>query len=529
MNTPVNPKKLTAIPGKEKYLLGNVPLHPFFFAAYFVLSLLGLNISQLFPQETARAILIVFIFAGLVFLVMRLIFKDWQRGALAASLLLVLFFSYGHVYNFLEKTIPVLGRHRLLLPCWILLAGIGLWLIARLVTNPLPITKVLNLIALVALVFPIYQIVAWEIKQSQVDVSKEVSIPGIGSLKLAYGQAPPDVYFILLDMYARQDVLEEVYNYDNSVFINDLRQLGFQVVECSQSNYSQTEMVLTSILNMDYLDALGQFDPSATDTSNLRHLVKSNAVMAAFQSLGYKLVSFETGFHFSEFFNADYYLSPDTGNMILLGRMNNFEVMMLKSTLSMALSDFAKILPSFLVPDTSQPLETKREQILYDIEKLDSLPKDISGPKFVFAHILATHEPFVFSSDGSALTYPEEMDTEQNYAAYRNQLDYLNRRLIPILKHLIENSDPKPIIILQGDTGPGLASHTGRMANLSAFYLPGYGQSLSPTFSAVNNFRLIFNQYFGAGLDLLPDTSYFSLYTSPFEIQEIPNHCVPQN
>jgi hypothetical protein len=529
MNTTVNPENLIATPGKEKHHLGDAPLHPFFFAAYFVLSLLGLNISQLFPQEAARAILIVFIFAGLIFLVMRLLYKDWQRAALAASLLLLLFFSYGHVYNFLEKSLPALGRHRLLLPCWVLLAGIGLWLIARRISNPLPITKVLNLIALVALVFPIYQIASWEIQQKQADVSKVVSIPGVGSLKLAHGQAPPDVYFIVLDMYARQDVLEEVYNYDNSVFLNDLSKLGFQVVECSQSNYSQTEMVLTSILNMDYLDALGQFDPTTADTSNLRHLVKSNAVMGAFRSLGYKLVSFETGFHFSEFFNADYYLSPDTGNMIFLGRMNNFEVMLLKSTLSLALSDFAKILPSFLVPDTSQPLETKREQILYELEKLDRLPKDISGPKFVFAHILATHEPFVFSSDGSALTYPEEMNTEQNYTAYRNQLDYLNSRLIPILKHLIENSDPKPIIILQGDTGPGLVSHTGRMANLSAFYLPGFGQSLSPTFSPVNNFRLILNQYFGAGLDLLPDNSYFSLYTSPFEMQEIPNNCVPED
>jgi hypothetical protein len=508
---------------------GVIPFHPIIFALYFVLSLLGLNISQVFPQETFRSLLFVLAFAGLVFILMRLIYKEWQPGALAASLLLVLFFTYGHMYNFLEKTVPALGRHRLLLLVWISLAVIGLWLIARRVKNPSMITKTLNIIALVALVFPVYQIVSWEFQQSQTDENTVVNIPGLGDLKLAAGQSPPDVYFIVLDMYARQDVLQDVYHYDNSAFLDDLKQLGFEVVECSQSNYSQTEMVLASVLNMNYLDALGQFDPSSKNTSALQNLLKVNAVMYAFKALGYKLVSFETGFHFSEFNYADYYLSPESENKNQFGRMNSFEVMLLKSTATLALSDLAKKIPSFLVPNTSQPLETKRQQILFDLDELEKIPQDISEPKFVFAHILALHEPFVFSSNGSAVNYPEYMDAEQYNEAYGNQLDYVNSRILPILQHIIENSDPKPIIILQGDTGPAKVSNTGQMANLSAFYQPGNDQSLSLTFTPVNDFRQVFDQYFGANLDLLPDYSYFSLYTSPFDMKLIPNDCIPEN
>lgn len=507
-------------------MLGKSPLHPFLFAFYFVLSLLGLNISQLFPQEALRAVLIVIAFAGFLLLIFRLIFKDWQRGALAASLVLVLIFTYGHVYNFLEKSIPTLGRHRLLLPLWLSLAVIGLWLIARRVKNPFPITRAINVIALVALVFPIFQIASWEIQQGKESENTVVAIPGIGNLALSQGQSPPDVYFIVLDMYARQDWLDKAYNYDNSTFINELKQLGFQVVDCSQSNYSQTEMVLTSILDMNYLDALGKFDPSTKDTSVLRQSIKDNGVMQAFRSLGYKLVAFETGFHFSEFYYADHYLSPKSGDQTQLGRMNNFEVLLLKSTAGQALIDFAKILPSFLVPDTSQPLDTKREQILFDFEKLRTIPEEISGPKFVFAHILTTHEPFVFTADGSSIDYPEAMDSEQYNQAYRDQLDFTNSQLLPILKHIIEASDPKPIIIVQGDTGPGLVSNAGRMANLSAFYLPGYDQSLSSQFSPVNDFRLVFDHYFGADLPLLPSYSYFSRYTSPFDVQLITNDCL---
>ena len=520
-----SPENLNHNPRKNKLSLGNIPFHPFLLVFYFVLSLLGLNISQLFPQEAIRAVLFVFAFASMILIIMRLVFKDWQRGALAASLLLVLFFTYGHVYNFLENAIPALGRHRLLLPFWVLLAVMGLWLIAERIKNPIPITRAVNIAALVALIFPIYQIASWEVQQSRMGGNTVVAIPGIGNLELAEGQSSPDVYFIVLDMYARQDLLNEIYNYDNSGFIDDLKQLGFQVIDCSLSNYSQTEMVLASIFNMNYLDVLGQFDAPTQDASDLRQLIKDNAVMQAFRSLGYKLVSFETGFHFSEFYYADHYLSPNSGDQNQFGRMNNFEVIFLKSTASQALSDFAKILPSFLVPDTNQPLETKREQILFDFEKLKTIPQEISGPKFVFAHILITHEPFVFSADGSPVNYPEKMDTEQYDEAYRNQLDFSNSQLIPILKQIIEHSNPKPVIILQGDTGPGLVSHAGRMANLSAFYLPGYDQSLSPTITPVNNFRLIFDHYFGADLDLLPDYSNFSLYTSPFDMTLIPNDC----
>jgi hypothetical protein len=67
------------------------------------------------------------------------------------------------------------------------------------------------------------------------------------------------------------------------------------------------------------------------------------------------------------------------------------------------------------------------------------------------------------------------------------------------------------------------------MAILSAYYLPGYDQPLSPTFTPVNNFRLIFDHYFGGKLALLPDYSNFSLYTSPFDMEPVPNNCSPEN
>jgi hypothetical protein len=98
--------------------------------------------------------------------------------------------------------------------------------------------------------------------------------------------------------------------------------------------------------------------------------------------------------------------------------------------------------------------------------------------------------------------------------------------LLPVLEKIIEESDPKPIIILQGDTGPSLVSHSGRMSILNALYLPGYEETISSTFTPVNNFRLILDEYFGTHLGMLADNSFFSLYTSPFDFEPVPNDCI---
>lgn len=502
-----------------------IPLHPFLLGVYFVLALLGLNISQAFPTEALRSVLVVLVFSGALFILLRLMYKNALRGALASSLVLLLFFTYGQVYHLLEKSIPVLGRHRIMLPLWLLLGALGLYLLARRIQDPLTLTRALNLAAVVALAFPIFQVAHWEVNQRQGDPAQPSSAVENGSLSYSLGDTSPDVYFFVLDSYARQDVLKQFYDFDNSVFITALQGLGFDIVRCSQANYSQTELVLTSILNMNYLDKLGDFAPTNTDPLALRSLIKNNAVMLAFRKMGYKLVSFETGFHFSEFYDADYYLSPSRNNLLNLGGMNSFELMLFKSTAGLVLYDTSQLAPPFLTRAESQPLETKRQQVRFDLQELETLPTGIAGPKFVFVHLLVLHDPFVFSSTGEAVNYPDGMDKGQELAAYRSQLEFLNSRLLPILENIITTSRVPPVIILQGDTGPGLVSHAGRVENLSAFYLPGEHQPFSSSLSPVNDFRLVFNQYFGTRLALLPDNSFFSVYTSPFDFELIPNGC----
>jgi hypothetical protein len=47
-----------------------------------------------------------------------------------------------------------------------------------------------------------------------------------------------------------------------------------------------------------------------------------------------------------------------------------------------------------------------------------------------------------------------------------------------------------------------------RFGILNAMYLPGAVEPLPSTFTAVNTFRTVFREYFGANLENLPDHSY---------------------
>ena len=503
----------------------NKPFHPFLFSAYFVLALLGLNVDQVRLSVVLRPLVAALLAAALLLAGLRLWLRDGRRAAILATLLLTLFFTYGHVYNALEQAGIPLGRHRVLMPLWVALAGVSAWLlVSRLRSFEQP-TKALNIIALLLLLFPAWQIASYEIRGLSGEARPPAGAAMLEGLRLPEGQPAPDVYFIIMDEYTRQDVLDKVYNFDNAAFLDGLRALGFTVVECSQSNYAQTELVLTSILNMDYLDELGQFPAASTDRTAIRHLIKESVVEGAFRSLGYSLVSFETGFNFSEFTDADVYYTT-SGGRGLLGGMNIFEVMLLRSTAGLFLLDMATVLPDFLVPDTSQPLEDKRTQILYDLEMLGRLPQEVASPKFVFVHILLPHPPFVFDAQGNPVNYPEQLDEATYAEAYRQQIAFLNARMLPLLRTILETSATPPVIILQGDTGPGRVSHAGRMAVLSAFYLPGGpSRPLEPGLTPVNDFRLVFDQYFNTNLGLLADASYFSVYTAPFEFEAIPNTC----
>ena len=169
--------------------------------------------------------------------------------------------------------------------------------------------------------------------------------------------------------------------------------------------------------------------------------------------------------------------------------------------------------------------------MLYLLDSLESVVPEIEGPKFVFAHILATHRPYVFGPDGEPLDLEgqftlAEVDlgtsVDQEKARYLSQITYINSRIESAIREILQTSKVPPIIIIQSDHGYRQGEVVG-MNILNAYYLPGGGdQLLFDTISPANSFRIIFDYYFEGSYGVLDDISYSSPFNS-FHFTIVPN------
>jgi len=504
----------------------NLPIHPFLIATYAVLALLSHNIEEIKPSVATRSLLISLGASLLLFLVLRIFIRNWQRAAILTTITLALFFSYGHVYDFLEQTSILglsLGRHRFLVPLWLAMWAGSIWWIARQKHDFSSWTQALNLITIFAMVFPLAQIGLYSARLLEASSSHNAQASAITPLSLPKDQPAPDIYYIILDAYSRDDTLRDVYQMDNTSFLNQLEQTGFYVARCSQSNYAQTQLSLGSSLNFNYLETLsGLYTPGHTTRVGIEDFIRHNAARKDLEQLGYKIVAFETGFMGTQWEDADLYLSPSKnplGNVQVLNGMNSFEALLLRTSAGLLLMDSKTALPRFLQPGFDNPQKIHRNLILYDLDQLHDLPS-MPGPKFVFAHMVIPHPPYVFGPNGEYINYDRE-----DIPAYRDQVTFINKRILELVKHIIAASATQPIIILQGDHGGVITAPNDRMKIFNAYYLPNGGEkNLYPDITPVNSFRVIFDTYFGANYQLLKDTSLYSTYEQPFNYTVIPDN-----
>lgn len=514
-------------------------LHPFLWAIYPPLALLSTNIDQIAPGMAVRSLLVSIFLAGGVLLLAWMLLRDWSRAAVFTSAFMIAFFSYGHVYRLVEYEQIfgiMVGRHRFLLPLYLLILG-GVLAAVWKPTNLRTATQAFNLIGLVMVLLPGYQITSYSLHSYNAlrQLSKGTFSQDVVDIQVPEGQIPADIYYIILDMYTRQDVLEELFGYDNEPFLQALEARGFYIAGCSQSNYATTTLSLTSSLNMEYLPDLDEkFSPPNTNDRELYPFLWNNRVIRALQEAGYRFLAFDSGYSPTDFHNADVFYSQETDllGILLMDGINPYEVMILSTSGGMFVYELNASLPEavqkFLSFETSYIIH--RNRILYTLNRLERLG-DVAGPKFVYAHILSPHPPFVFGPDGiyierkTPFTLNDDQDIillENFIPGYRDQIIYLNQRILAAVDSILAESAQSPVILIQGDHGvPRFSEH--RNAILNAYYLPGAGSSLYESISPVNSFRVIFNQYFDARLELLPDEACASTTQAPYECMLLVN------
>lgn len=500
-----------------------IPLYPFLIGLFPVLSLGAMNIREIDVRVMLRPTIVSLAIVVVLFALSALLLRNIYRAAVLTSFLAIGLFSYGHLYHALRE-IPSIGlqiaRHRYLLLPYLMFLTAGSWFIIRRLRNAQRLTAALNIVGVILVAFPVFQIVRYSLNNA---ASEEVSAELFGEyepLKVADLREAPDIYYIILDTYTRADALENEFDFDNSPFLDELEALGFYVADCSRSNYPETYGSLSSALNMNYLSELKKdLMERGFSEADFDQLIKHSLVRELLEDAGYTIVAFDTGYEWSRIPDADVYLGV-AFDPLSLQVVEPFEAMFVKNTIGLVWADYLYIAqtdepeaPDFASVNFPYKGYAGRQLlILNELPELERVP----GPKFVFAHILIPHVPRVFAPDGSILADPGYYSGELAGAAnaeydregYLSEIQFINNRILAIVKEIIADAERPVYIIIQGDTGKG---GSNKFQILNAYYFDGdRPEDLYSSITPINTFRLIFNQAFNAGFDYLPDKSMLS-------------------
>jgi hypothetical protein len=506
----------------------SVVIHPFLLAIYPVLFLYSHNPGQVDFRETIAPIAIILGLTLPAWSILGFIFKNWKKSGIIVSLFLVLFFSYGYLRTSLEGTEAIL----LMSSFWIMLFIFGSFITAMSNMDLTKATTILNVVASVLISLPVLNIVIHQLSNiGQTDYDNYSISLQTNLQSTTKKQSYPDIYFIILDAYAREDILRSIYNFDNSEFLNFLREKGFYIADQSASNYCQTGLSLGSCFNLIYLDEFAKkVGQNNTSFQLLDNIVEKSFVIQYLKKHGYKIVAFASDRSETTLQNvADTYLKTGTSISMFHNALKNMTPLPYIMTTTKNNNEFDK----------------HRQNILYILDNCGKVAGHIQSPKFVFAHIEIPHPPFVFGPNGQArnleakfddydgdwLIKPGRLTLEEYRKNYIDQIIFLNGRMEKVVDEILENSKQPPIIMILADHGPrsGMVWESVEKTNvreclsiLNAYYLPNNGDKLLyPQITHVNSFRVIFNHYFGEQLNLLPDKSYFSTATYLYKFYDV--------
>lgn len=470
--------------------------YPFLFSLYPALNLYLLNISEVRWTQALWALLfsLVVLLAG--WLGTRLVSGCRETRLLLLFLFLLFFHFYGLFYELIAGLLP--GQDPLLLAhglAFFLLGGAWLLLSRAALRVRGPVREALNR----GLGIAVICLIAWNLGGILLHHGRAILRPqgerdGERPIAAVAPSRSPDIYLFILDEFAAIEAVRALFDYDGSPLAGSLRQLGFFVAQGSRAPFLKTELALASYLNLG--ERNGGSDPYAR--------IRRNAVGSFLKRRGYRIIEFPVA--------ASMFMEEaDERHDYSLAGVSIFFDDFYRVLFERSLLRFLPDMWQRRAPDSARYY---RERILQVFKKLPEVAKS-PGPKFVFVHLLCPHEPFVFDSHGGGIPSAHFWDhADPRY--YRQQYIFVSSKIAETAAMILASSPRPPVIVLQSDHGyRGSLGRKKWIRKISerdatqvfnALFLPGVSaKSLDSDLSPLNNFRLIFNAYFGTHYPLLPN------------------------
>mgnify|MGYP000990079600 CR=1 FL=1 len=430
--------------------------------------------------------------------------REAYTASLASFIFLLAFLMYGNAYKLLAHLDFFPVRHFTLLPLFVLVSLYLGWLISKL--NPNILKKIwLVVISIVSLLilFNLIKIIPIEIqKKSQL---RQIT-PNAGDINEnneAKTAGKHDIYWLVFDEMAGFDVVRNYFQYPEiDDYIEELESIGFSVVEGSRSINHYTLHQIATRLNFERL-------PTDYTEVDYYPYITNNKVMNELKARAYTTVILDetrsesfgipakpaipADIDLEDYINVEYPASSFLGS---------FGALVSRQTMLMPLN--------FLYNPAMGDIAIHNANVLFVAKELESL--DIPSPKFVYAHLLLPHKPFMFDENGEIL----DSNHYANWNYYFGQYKFTLKVIQSTIKTILANANPDypPVIILQSDHGarnlqdldfPNLENYPDENVGsiVFAIYAPACPTlPLEDGMDPINTFPIVFNCLFDTSIPL---------------------------
>lgn len=436
----------------------------------------------------------------LLFFIFYLLYRNIQKAAIISFLIMSYNFFFGPVHDLFKKIFQqsFLVKYSFILPASAILFIILIIFLKKTKKDFSTLTKYLNILILILIVVDIGNLIVKSNKKKTLTASvfpKELSTCDTCS--------KPDIYLIVADEYASNKQLKEVLHFDNSQFELDLSKRGFHVIQNSKSNYNSTPFSIASLLNMKFIDSLGDsFNDRSLNASF--NQINNNAVTSWFQQEGYQVKNYSA-------FPLAGIPNPVSSTFFITGT----DLFTMHTLMGRFNSDLRwNFITRFKIKSEIRKfVQVRLDQTVTLTKKtITEANSESSKPRFVYLHTMMPHFPYLMDKNGKADYEASFLETNRfNTAGYIGYLQYSNKIFLDLIDK-IKKGSPNAIIIFMGDHGFRHleGNDEGHFMSFNSIYLHGKNYSqFYDSMSMVNEFRILLNTQFNQRLPLLKDSTVF--------------------
>lgn len=435
--------------------------------------------------------------------------RSWSSSLVMTALVVLVAFSWPVLTTVGGDLAASLGLSAIGDVAPVVIAGVALWIGARLTREP-PFAIVVG--GAVA----VYAVVLATIALAQV-------VPAPEPLAIRdVDDTAPDVVLLVLDGYGRADVLARNFDADTSGFLGELETHGFFVAGDATTNYPFTYAAVSSMLNASYTIDAGPIDEG--EYAMIREALSGQTGM--FQQ--FAVAGYETRY----LLNA--WAGSHCGGLV--------DVCVSGGIVGRSLWNLARmtILSPLVDEIWRNPLNNLSVDQLTALDDILLAPSRDGRPVFTFAHIILPHVPLRLAEDcsrtdgGPATEWGSQPELRsERRARYRAQVTCVNALVLEALDRFLADR-PDAVVMITADHGPGASLNPNHSAEtvpdaglaeripiLSAYRLPGCEGSYRSDITPVNGARAVLRCALGSDVEPLDDITYWVDFDAEGEATDI--------